>query len=295
MSSDSPSLATRPGPIPAKAGIGLRHPHVGALIADPGRAAWIEVHAENYLVPGGPRLAQLDALRRDLPLSIHGVGLSLGSAEGLDAGHLASLGRLIDRFEPALVSEHVSWSVAGSTYLNDLLPLPLTAAALDAICRNVDAAQTALGRQILVENPSTYLDFAASDMPEPDFIAELCRRTGAGLLLDVNNIHVSAANRGFDALAYLAALPLSATREIHIAGHAEVARDGETVLIDDHGSAVVEPVWRLLDRALEKTGPVPVLVEWDTAIPDLAVLLAEAAKAETRIEAARGRRRAHAA
>jgi uncharacterized protein len=282
-------------PIPAKAGIGLRHPHVSDLIEAPRRAAWIEVHAENYAVAGGPRPAELERLRRDLPLSVHGVGLSLGSAEGLDSAHLAALKAVVDRFQPALVSEHVSWSVADGVYLNDLLPLPLTEAALDIFCRNVDAAQTALKRPILVENPSTYLDFAASRIPEPEFIAAIVRRTGCGLLLDVNNIHVSAANRGFEPDDYLARLPLHAVGEIHVAGHATVARDGETVLIDDHGSAVIPAVWRLLDRALAATGPVPVLVEWDTAIPPLETLLGEAAKAEARLAAAGSGRRAHAA
>ncbi len=270
-------------PIPAAAGIGLRHPHVQAFLDAPPRIGWAEVHSENYLAGGGLRLSTLECIRRDLPISCHGVGLSLGSAEGLDEAHLAALARLFARIEPGLVSEHVSWSVAGGVYYNDLLPLPLTEEALAVFCRNVDRAQEAFGRRILVENPSTYLDFAASRIPEPDFIAEIVRRTGCGLLLDVNNIHVSAHNRGFDAAAYLAALPLAAVGEIHIAGHARRSIGGETVLIDDHGSRVIEPVWRLLDAALAHTGPVPVLVEWDTDIPELAVLLAEAAKADTAI------------
>jgi hypothetical protein len=272
-----------PGPIPARAGIGLRHPHIQAFLDGPPAIGWVEVHSENYLTGGGLRLASLEKIRRDLPVSCHGVGLSLGSAEGLDGAHLAALARLFERIEPGLVSEHVSWSVAGGVYYNDLLPLPLTEEAIAVFCHNVDRAQEAFGRHILVENPSTYLDFAASRITEPDFIAEIVRRTGCGLLLDVNNIHVSAHNRGFEAGGYLAALPLEATGEIHIAGHASRGIGGETVLIDDHGSRVIEPVWRLLDMALARTGPVPVLVEWDTDIPALDVLLAEAAQAESAI------------
>ena len=274
---------TGPGPIPARAGIGLRHPHVQAFLDGPPPVGWAEVHSENYLAGGGLRLSSLERIRRDLPISCHGVGLSLGSAEGLDVAHLAALARLFERIAPGLVSEHVSWSVSGGVYYNDLLPLPLTEEALGVFCRNVDRAQEAFGRRILVENPSTYLDFAASRIPEPDFIAEIVRRTGCGLLLDVNNIHVSAHNRGFDADEYLAALPLEAVGEIHIAGHASRSIGGETVLIDDHGSRVIAPVWRLLDAALARTGPVPVLVEWDTDIPALDVLLAEAAQAESAI------------
>ena len=273
-------------PIPARAGIGLRHPHVQQFLEALPSIGWAEVHSENYLAGGGLRLSTLERIRRDLPISCHGVGLSLGSAEGLDDAHLAALARLFDHIAPGLVSEHVSWSVAGGVYYNDLLPLPLTEEALGVFCRNVDHAQEAFGRRILVENPSTYLELAASRIPEPDFIAEIVRRTGCGLLLDVNNIHVSAHNRGFDAADYIAALPLEAVGEIHIAGHATRSLGGETVLIDDHGSRVIEPVWRLLDAALARTGPVPVLVEWDTDIPALDVLLAEAAKADTAIRRA---------
>jgi hypothetical protein len=273
-------------PIPAQAGIGLRHPHVQQFIDGPPAIDWVEVHSENYLAAGGLRLSSLERIRRDLPLSCHGVGLSLGSADGLDGAHLAALRRLFDRIAPGLVSEHISWSVAGGVYYNDLLPLPLTDEALALFCRNVERAQEAFGRRILVENPSTYLDFAASRIPEPEFIAEIVRRTGCGLLLDVNNIHVSAHNRGFDAETYLAALPAEAVGEIHIAGHAARSIGGETVLIDDHGSRVIPAVWRLLDAALARTGPVPVLVEWDTDIPALDVLLAEAATADAAIRRA---------
>jgi hypothetical protein len=245
------------------------------------------VHAENYLGRGGPRNRALERIRRDYPMSCHGVGLSLGSWEGLDRDHLARLRALADRFQPGLVSEHVSWSVTGGTYLNDLLPLPYTEEALAVICRNVDHAQEALGRRILVENPSSYVSFPASTMPEWDFMAEIARRTGCGILLDVNNIHVSAHNHRFDADRYLDGVPLDAVEEIHVAGHFVQRFDTGTILIDDHGAPVAEPVWALLRRTLARLGPMPILVEWDTNIPELPVLLAEAAKAEVLLDAVR--------
>ncbi len=281
--------------IPARAGIGLRHPHVRDFLAHSQPVAWIEVHSENYVAAGGPRMKSLEPLRRDYPVSCHGVGLSLGSAEGLDADHLAALRRLFERIEPALVSEHVSWSIAGGIYLNDLLPLPLTEEALDVICANVDRAQHGFGRRILIENPSTYLDFESSRIPEPEFISEIVRRTGCGLLLDVNNIEVSAHNRGFGARDYLAGLPHDAVGEIHVAGYAVRQFGGEDVRIDDHGSRVKPEVWALLEVALARTGPAPVLVEWDTDIPELPVLLGEARRTDAIIAAAAQERRIHAA
>lgn len=287
-----PAVAVRPGrdPIPARAGVGLRHPHVPRFLESPPPIGWIEVHSENYLSDGGPRLAALERIRRDFPLSCHGVGLSLGSAEGLDPEHLAALRALFDRFQPGLVSEHVAWSVSGGTYLNDLLPLPYTDEALAVLCRNIETAQEALGRQILVENPSSYVTFAQSTLPEWEFMAEIVRRTGCGLLLDVNNIHVSAVNHGFDAETYLNAVPLDAVQEIHVAGHAMKRIGEEVLLIDDHGSAVSEPVWQLLTGALDRLGPMPILVEWDTDIPEFDVLLAEAVKADRLNAAVRTRR-----
>jgi hypothetical protein len=283
-----------PGPaaaVPAAAGIGLRHPHIPAFLQAPQPVAWLEVHSENFLADGGPRRQALARLRADYPISCHGVGLSLGSAEGLDADHLKRLRALFDAIEPAQVSEHVAWSVSGGDYLNDLLPLPYTQEALDVLCRNVDRAQTAFARPILVENPSTYLQFAVPDqMDEPDFLAAVVARTGCGLLLDVNNVAVSAANHGFDAHAYLDALPAEAVGEIHVAGHAVAEVDGRRLLIDDHGSRVSMPVWDLLDAALARTGPVPVLVEWDTAVPELPILLDEAAQAQAALDAAHAER-----
>jgi len=267
-------------PIPARAGIGLRTPHVPELLAALPPVGWVEIHAENYLAAGGPRLAALEQIRRDLPLSIHGVGLSMGSAAGVDAAHLDRLVRLVDRFQPALVSEHVAWSVGGGVYFNDLLPIPYTEQTLARLCANVDRVQTALGRQILMENPSTYLRFAASTIPEPEFIAELAARTGCGVLLDVNNIQVSAVNHGFDPYHYLSTIPAAAVGEIHLAGHAVLDIAGEVLLVDDHGSPVAPEVWRLYAAAIGHVGAMPTLIEWDTRIPPLATLVAEAEQAD---------------
>jgi uncharacterized protein len=278
--------ATIPGRIPARAGIGLRAPHVAEVQATRPLVAWLEVHAENYM-GGGPSLRSLDQIRRDYPISVHGVGLSLGSAAGLDERHLARLGRLVGRLEPSLVSEHLSWSVAGGAYLNHLLPLPYTEETLSVLGRNVMRAQEHLGRVILVENPSSYLRFGHSAIPEPEFLAELVARTGCGLLCDVNNVYVSAQNFGLDAKAYLDALPAAAVREVHLAGHAANDVDGRTILIDDHGAPVAAPVWTLYRHALGRFGPVPTLVEWDTALPSLDVLLREAWAADACLDAVR--------
>ena len=261
--------------IAAAIGVGLRAPHVAEVIATRPALGWFEVHAENYM-GGGPALAQLGAIRRDYPLSLHGVGLSLGTAEGIDDGHLRRLRSLVERTEPMLVSEHLSWSVSGGVYLNDLLPLPYTEETLDIVAGNVAKAQETLGRRLLVENPSSYLRFRHSTIPEPEFLAALVQRTGCGLLCDVNNIHVTCANLGGDATDYLDALPAAAIGEIHLAGHARVVRGGKTLLIDDHGAPVAPEVWRLYRRALGRFGMVPSLVEWDKALPPLAILLQEA-------------------
>ncbi|HEU5193482.1 MAG TPA: DUF692 domain-containing protein [Methylomirabilota bacterium] len=260
------------------AGIGLRAPHVEEILATRPAAGWLEVHAENYM-GGGPALRALERLREDYPISVHGVGLSLGSADGLDARHLERLARLVERLEPALVSEHLSWSISGGAYLNHLLPLPYTEEALAVVAEHVERLQSRLRRTVLVENPSGYLRFRDCPIPEADFLATLARRTGCGLLCDVNNIHVTCTNLGGDAEAYLAALPAEAIGEIHLAGHALNDADGRTVLIDDHGSRVAEPVWRLYEQALARFGPRPTLVEWDTDLPSLATLLDEAGHA----------------
>ena len=273
--------------IPASAGIGLRFQHHREVRDTRPDVAWLEVHSENYM-GGGTPVAYLEAIRRDYPVSFHGVGLSLGSAERIDDVHLDRLDRLIGRFEPDLVSEHLSWSLAGGIYLADLLPLPMTEEALDIVCRNVDAAQDRLGRRILIENPSTYLKFRHSSIPEWEFLAAVASRTGCGLLCDVNNIYVSACNHGWDPVTYLRALPRHAIGEIHLAGHAvrEVG-NGVVLRIDDHGSRVCSEVWSLYRDALALFGPVPTLIEWDTNVPPLEVLLAEARRAERFLSAAR--------
>lgn len=286
---DSTSAQRGVAGIPNAAGIGLRHPHLREILERRPRLAWLEVHSENYMV-GGPAPHHLESLRADYPVSLHGVGLSLGSAEPLDPTHLRRLRGLVDRIEPGLLSEHLSWSVVGGVYLNDLLPLPYTEEALEIVVDHVDAAQEALGRSILIENPSSYLRYRHSTIPEWEFLAELARRGGCGILLDVNNVYVSACNHSFDADAYIDAVPAAAVGEIHLAGHAE-RRIGERILrIDDHGSAVADPVWALYARALARFGTVPTLIERDCNLPPLAELTAEAETAQRLLDAAAGRR-----
>jgi uncharacterized protein len=272
----------------ARAGIGLRAPHVGELLATRPAVPWLEVHPENYMT-GGAALASLEIVRRDYSVSFHGVGLSLGSAGEVDRRHLQRLKTLCDQIEPCLVSEHLSWSTSGGAYLNHLLPLPYTDETLAVVASHIHETQETLGHRILIENPSSYLRFRHSTISEPEFLAELARRTGCGLLCDVNNIYVTAWNLGLDALAYLDALAAGTIGEIHIAGHARNDADGQTILIDDHGSRVAPPVWTLYHEALLRFGAVPTLVEWDTDIPELAVLLAEARTADGLLEAARAR------
>lgn len=273
----SPVAASNPPrPVPAKDGIGLRFQHHQAVLDVAPDVAWMEVHTENYM-GGGTPLRYLDAIRRDYPISLHGVGLSLGSAEGLDAAHLERIRRVAERVEPALMSEHIAWSIANGTYLADLLPLPMTEEALAVVCRHVDQVQSYLKRRILVENPSTYLRFQHSAIPEWEFMAAVAARTGCGILCDVNNIFVSAHNHGWDGSTYLAALPPAAIGEIHLAGHSVRALpDGSSLRIDDHGSHVIAEVWALYREALARFGPVPTLIEWDTDVPPLDVLLGEA-------------------
>jgi len=277
---------------PSRAGIGLRAPHVGELLATRPAVPWLEVHPENYM-RGGAALASLESVRSEYPVALHGVGLSLGTAGTIDQQHLARLKALIDRIKPCLVSEHLSWSSTGSAYLNHLLPLPYTEESVSVVAGHIDEVQDALGRRILIENPSSYLRFRHSTIQEPEFLAELARRTGCGLLCDVSNIYVTAWNVGLDAIAYLEALPANAIGEIHLAGHAENDADVRPILIDDHGSPVATPVWKLYERALKRFGPVPTLIEWDTDIPALAVLLDEARIANGLMETA-ARRGDHA-
>jgi uncharacterized protein (UPF0276 family) len=270
--------------LPAATGIGLRAAHHERVRTEQPDIAWLEVHTENFLGDGATP-AMLETLRERYAISLHGVGLSLGSAEGLDEQHLARIAALVRRLDPAAVSDHVSWSVTGGVYFNDLLPIPYDEDALAVIARNVMRFQEAVGRTVMVENPSTYLRHVQSDRAEPQFLAELCQRSGCGLLLDVNNVFVSTENHGDDAQAYLAAIAHLPIGEIHLSGHHLRQIGNRSIRIDDHGSPVSDPVWALYERALAVIGPRPTLIEWDSALPPLETLLAEAGKAQARLEA----------
>ena len=277
--------------LPANAGIGLRAPHHREVLAAPPAVGWLEVHSENFFGPGGEPLRVLEAVRARYPVSLHGVGLSLGSADDLSLRHLRKLKQLADRIEPAAISEHLCWSSIDQRFVNDLLPLPYTRAALDHVCARVGQAQDYLGRRLLVENVSSYLRFAGAEMPEWEFVAEVSRRSGCGILLDVNNIYVSACNHGFRAQDFLAAMPAAAVAEIHLAGFEQEGH----LLIDTHSRPVHEPVWQLYAEALGRFGAVPTLIEWDNDIPELAVLIGEAYKAQRLLDAATEVRHALAA
>lgn len=271
--------ARLPPPLPARAGVGLKPEHYRAVLDSAIDGLWLEVHPENYMVAGGPRLAWLEAIRERFPLSLHGVGASLGGPDPVDVDHLRALRALIDRFEPASVSEHVAWCAAGGRYFADLFPFPRTGDTLAHLSDRVDAFQTALGRTILLENPSVYLSLK-SEMDEPDFLVELCRRTGCRLLLDVNNVFVSANNTGFDAASYIDAIPGELVGEVHLAGHEADAQRGAALLIDTHGAPIAEPVWHLYQRLIERIGPRPSLIERDANIPVFDELLAERDRAD---------------
>ncbi len=266
--------------LPSGPGVGYKPQHFAAIMADAGPVQWLEVHAENYMGDGGRPLAQLRHLAERFPISLHGVGLSIGGEEPLHADHLARLRHLCDWLHPASFSEHLAWSTHDGAYLNDLLPLPYTPATLTRVCAHVDQVQDNLGRRMLLENPSTYLAFAESQMAEVHFLAEVARRTGCGLLLDVNNVHVSAANQGSSAVDYLAAFPLQLVGEIHLGGHeTDVGDHGAALLIDSHSTAVADPVWALYRDVIVRGGARPTLIEWDNDVPDWDVLRAEASLA----------------
>ena len=262
-------------------GIGLRAPHFAEIVATRPAAGFLEVHAENYM-GGGPALRQLETLRADWPISLHGVGLSLGSAGGLDPQHLGRLAALVERIEPTLISEHLAWSVVGGIYLNDLLPLPYTEESLAIVAANIGRLQDRLGRQVLIENPSSYLRFAHSTISEPQFLSELVRSTGCGLLFDVNNVYVTCQNLGFEPRTWIEALPVEAVQELHLAGHCINDADGVRILIDDHGSPVDPAVWDLYEITIRRFPLAATLIEWDSNLPPLPVLLAEAAEADRR-------------
>ena len=272
------------GPIPARAGIGLRSVHHDELPTQRPAVGFIEAHTENYFHEGGAAVHALLRARANYPLSLHGVGLGLGSADGLDREHLQRVKTAIARFEPALVSEHACWGHAGGEHFNDLLPLPYTDEAVELLARQVGEAQDFLGVQLLIENVSAYVAFEYSRLQEWEFLAAVASRSGCALLLDVNNVYVSSQNLGQDAARFIDSLPLGSVREIHVAGH---ARNG-AVLIDDHGSQVCEPVWALYRRAIARFGAVPTLVEWDNNIPALEVLVAEARRADSILGEVRG-------
>lgn len=279
----APRLASsncrEPNPIPAKAGIGLRYQHHALVLQNRPPVGWLEVHSENYMGGGAP-IRYLDQIREHYPISLHGVGLSLGTDGLLDRAHLTRLKTLIDRIEPGLVSEHLSWSVADGIYLDDLLPLPYTEETMQLVCQHINQTQDFLRRRILIENPSSYLRFKDSVIPEWEFLAEIARRTGCGILLDVNNVFVSASNFRFDPMTYISAIPVDTVAEIHLAGHT-VNQIGETTIrIDDHGSRVCDAVWELYRSTVKRVGALPVLIEWDTQVPALEVLVSEAKKAE---------------
>jgi hypothetical protein len=274
-------VAYEPHRLPAAAGIGLRSPHVGEVLAQRPRVPFFEVHSENYYLDGGPALAALGRIRADYPLSLHGVGMSLASSDPLDRAHVGKLRTLIARVEPAIVSEHLCWSAVGGRHLNDLLPLPYTDEALTLACARVSELQERVGREVAIENISSYLAFADSTIPEWEFIAALAQRTGCKLLLDVNNVYVNASNHGFDADRYIAAVPSDAVAEIHLAGFEQ--SDG--CLIDTHGAPVAPEVWALYARTIDRLGPRPTLIEWDTDIPAFSVLQREAATAQRTLEA----------
>lgn len=273
------------------AGVGLKPQHMRDILESVSDVSWFEVHAENYMGAGngagGPSHVFLERIRARYPLSVHGVGLSIGSADGLASGHLARLAAVVARYQPILVSEHLAWSTHAGVFLNDLLPLPYTEATLTLVVRHVDEIQSALRRRILIENPSTYIRFETEQMEETAFLRELARRSGCGLLLDVNNVFVSAANQGFDPASWLAAFPVEHVEEIHLAGHASIeTADGETVLIDAHDRPVVDPVWRLFQALVRRIGARPTLIEWDQDVPAWDRLAAEAAHADRLLQAA---------
>ena len=273
-------LASR---LPATSGIGFKPQHFADILSGEAPIGFIEIHAENYMGDGGPAHMQLSALHERFALSVHGVGLSIGGAGPLDRAHLTRLKILCDRHQPQSFSEHLAWSSHGDVFYNDLLPLPYTDETLARICEHVDEVQTTLGREMLLENPSTYVTFTESTIPETEFLDEVARRTGCGLLLDVNNVFVSATNHGTDAAAYLAAFPLARVKEIHLGGHDEQRDDaGAPLLIDAHGAAVADPVWALFETVIARTGPIATLIEWDNDVPAWPVL-ADEARAATRI------------
>jgi uncharacterized protein len=279
--------------LPPRAGVGLKPEHYRAILDTSPDIGWFEIHAENYMGEGGPPHHFLGAIRERYPVSLHGVGLSIGGSGPLDREHLDRLKALIARYEPASFSEHLAWSSHDNVYLNDLLPLPYTEETLARVCEHIDEVQERLGRRMLLENPSTYVAFAGAAMSEIEFLREVVRRTSCGLLLDVNNVFVQSVNHGFDAAAFIDEFPVEHVGEIHLGGHAaDSDDDGSALLIDDHGRAVADPVWALYAHALSRAGAKPTLIEWDNDVPGWEVLFAEAKRADCAIAARRSNRMA---
>ncbi|MBR0556539.1 DUF692 domain-containing protein [Ciceribacter sp. L1K23] len=267
----------KPSRLPARPGVGFKPEHFTSIDAGPQPVGFFEVHAENYMGAGGPPHAKLARLREDYALSVHGVGLSIGAMQPLDRDHLLRLKTLCDRYEPESFSEHLAWSSHGEVFLNDLLPLPYTEETLARVAAHVSEVQDTLGRQMLLENPATYLVFEESTIEETAFLREIVGRTGCGLLLDVNNVFVASINHNLDPRAYLAQFPLEAVREIHLSGHSETVDDaGAPLLIDSHDTPVKDPVWALYDEVIARTGPMATLIEWDNDVPDWPILRSEA-------------------
>lgn len=266
--------------LPARAGVGFKAEHAKDIFGNEPAVGWFEIHPENYMVAGGPRLAMLEELFAHYPVSMHGVGLSLGGGETLSENHLADLKRLVDRFDPAMVSEHIAWSSHEGLYMADLLPTPMTKTSLDQLVQAIETVQDYIGRRILIENPTSYMPLPQNSIPELDFITEAARRSGCGLLIDVNNVYISAHNLGFDAKAFIDAVPGDLVGEIHLAGHERDANPDDDVLIDTHSRPVADPVWALFDQLISRIGPRPTLIEWDNDVPGWDVLAAEAALAD---------------
>jgi hypothetical protein len=277
--------------LPPRAGAGLKPEHYGAILDTAPDIGWFEIHAENYMGEGGAPHHYLGAIRERYPISLHGVGLSIGGSGPLDREHLGRLRALIARYEPSTFSEHLAWSSHDGLYFNDLLPLPYTDETLARVCEHVDEVQETLGRRMLLENPSTYVAFADAAMSEIAFLREVVRRTGCGLLLDVNNVYVQSVNHGFDAGAFIDAFPVEHVGEIHLGGHAvDSDDDGTALLIDDHGREVADAVWALYTQALSRSGPRPTLIEWDNDVPAWEVLLTEAKRVDLIIAERRSNR-----
>lgn len=274
--------------LPERAGVGFKAEHAQDIFGAASTVGWFEIHPENYMVAGGPRLAMLEELCAHYPVSMHGVGLSLGGGEPLNKSHLADLKRLVDRFNPAMVSEHIAWSAHEGRYMADLLPTPMTKTSLSQLVDAINTVQDFIGRRILIENPTSYVPLPQNSIPELEFISEAAARSGCGLLIDVNNVYISAHNLGFDANAFIDAVPADLVGEIHLAGHEEDANPDDNVLIDTHSRPVADPVWDLFDRLIARIGRKPTLIEWDNDVPGWDVLTSEAALADRHLEYAVG-------